>query len=322
MSASVKLVLQGSTLSTFSTNAEGCVTYYIDFEGSGTVPADPKILSAALLQCPQIGTQKDFPVVLGAPGAVHQLRVSNLRTRESITANAYKHFVDVIYTSRPRASVEYGSSVQQVPTNTSLMANAKGRREQMVLNWTADAGAWGTLGGTQIPSTSISFPRVPVNASRMQFGASFRLSATYYADEISERNLNSIVNFYSDTINSKPVIDPNDSRDWLITSIGINSVDQFEFRVTGEWIFSPFGWDTIAVYSDPFSKQLAVIKQDQLDKVYGGLSTTTAIPNPINTDASGIGRWPQNFAINHLPLIAFFRQNDQIPTLVKNVLNF
>lgn len=323
MATTRKLMVEGSYITSFGTNAEGVVVYYMDLADATIVT--PDILTQAMYLAPPIGSIKDFAGVPGAPapgnlpyGAVslyarylHQMRVYNVSVRPP-TVNAKKLFVDVKYRSRPRASVESGSSGTQVKTETYL-ADANGTRKQMTLNWMAQIGAWGKIGNESVPPFTIQYPSVPVTASRMQFGSTFRLSATYYTDEITHANLNALQVSYTTSVNAFPImrnVGFNDSRLWLCSALNFTSSDQFEFRVSGEWVFSPFGWDSIAVYTSPFlsGNQLAIVSDIALKKVYAGFNDGTRVPSPINEDLAGIARFPQNRGVDHSNLLNFLYQ--------------
>ncbi len=164
-------------------------------------------------------------------------------------------------------------------------------------------------------------------------GATFRLSATYYADELSDISLADAQNkimllsaYYTATTNATDLFFANDAGYWLVTVNCTSNDNGFSNRITADFTFNPDGWDTTGIYTDPFNGLPVFVNPDFLFEVSKPLNpantdVTNEIPSPIwgapgsakdqefGVDATGLGRWPQNRQVEHSRLRNLLYQN-------------
>jgi len=343
----VKVIQEGSELSVHATDATARVIYRVELKGNG--PFSPDAMRAAVNQLPRIGS-RSFGTILGAPTgnsasttnntfAVHDLRVSNHVARTIKSENGQMHYIDCMYASRPRPTIERGASASQQKTSTYLFAGASGgyaytSREQMVLDWTAPIGIFSGMtppkGISLEPPVETPFLKTPVSGTRMEFGSSVRLASTWYADEISQQAIDRVSFIYGTAINWFPLFYGgisgfDDSRKWLCASVGSVSHDGgWSNRISGEFVFNPQGWDTQAVYTLPYSDQPAILKSEVLQGLYNGLAKNARIPPPYVPPGGGAGRWPQQVAGNLALLVGFLSQGvlAPLPTVDQLLTNY
>ncbi len=247
--------------------------------------------------------------------------------------NPKYYFVNVNLGSRSKPSMELGTSAQQDETGTYLdgsgeqsPANFMQKRKQMKLAFyfTPDYFTKNTGGTITIPS-GFNGPITPVEgASALRFGATFRFSATYYADELGEttddarNNVFLLVQYYNCTTNASDLFYRYDAGYWLLSNLSAITNDAgWSYRISADWVFNPDGWDTFAIYNDPQTGSPVFVDDNNLQALSAPLSPANGplqneIPQPIfgqtgnqqkfDQDASGVGRWPQTRQVDHYPM--------------------
>jgi len=297
MATTVKPILYGSSLETFATDATGIVTYYVDL---GQTSLTPDVLNTAMANVPKIGDRKDFSGVPGAPTqtvfggsrvrASHDMRVASIRSRT--TDNASKLFLDVIYKSRPQTVIEWGGTGNQVRVDTYLTGTSDNPVfKQMTLDYTVKKGAY----GLSYPTADQPFLKSPVQGTRTQFSASFRVTSTFYSDELNEDEIAKLSQKYTTALNLTNFIGTTDRARWMCTSITAVSTDGgYSNRVSAEFVFNIQGWDTVALFTIPFNKQPAIITDDVAKNLMVPIvGFANKIPDPYLPSQGGAGRFPQ-----------------------------
>lgn len=329
----VKLTLQNANFTSYASDASGMLTYYADFGNATHNPNDYTVLIQAMagLPCGPIGTRLSVQVPGGPTGlnngllAYHVPRVYSISPRVVQEKNSNKIYVDVVFKSRPRPTYEMGSGTSQVSTSTYLSSPDQSLVQnisfsQMVLEWLEKAGVYGiTPDGTQNPPAAIQWPKEPFTGQKFQFGATFRLGATFYSDELTlsqssilEANYVNSINLRSTGIFNTPQAPYDDRRKWLVTSFNLISDDGgFTNRASVEMVFNPFGWDSLGIFTVPFSNSKAILDTavlNQLNQMLGSDNTSLAVPPPYVPVGGGAGRWPQQIAVNTNALLGFLCQ--------------
>jgi len=335
--STVKVTLAGSQLTVYPTNASATLTYWVDTEGDDTTSTDSKLMAAAADLLPRIGTTPEIATVVGAFGDSHDMRVDNYSI--SPAGNGHKYTAIVQCESRPKPTIEFGSSTIQSKSSTYLSGAGNGgngegtaiinapERSQMVLDWKVTAGLYGTdqETGTQLPDAEYLLPRVPLTGTALRFGSTIRIGATYYGDEITVAQILKIQNWFVPSTNARDLFYVGDAGYWLCTSLGVVSNDRgYKLGLSCEWTFNPDGWDTLGVYTDPFTKQLAIVKDERLHALSVPIINRAdqSVGSPDVEAYSGAGRWPQAFQVDQTALKAFMAQPPgvSIPTLVTDLL--
>ncbi len=320
----VKCTIEDCTLECYPESARGTVTYYVSMDDGGPVTnATPQILADAMSKVPQIGDSKDFTIVPGAPNdpsssvgtpgniglTGHVMRVRCVRSRIP-TNNSQKLFIDIIYESRPRPYLEFGCAGNAVKTSTYL-SQADGYK-QMVLNYKAPKGSLSSgTGLPDFPPADTQLLATPTSGTRMQFGSTVRLTNTLYNTEITQSMVRALQGWYATCTNRDRLFftDPSfngvfdDTLKWLCSSISCVSADGgWTYKLTGEWVFSPFGWDSIDIYTLPFTGQPAIVAQSDLNAVYATPQVGKVFRYPP-VIANGVGRFPQQECRDMQPMV-------------------
>ncbi len=264
---------------------------------------------------------------------------------DNLQSNPKFYFINVGLASRPKPSMEFGTSAQQDETGTYLdgsgeqsPANFMQKRKQMKLSFyfTPDYFTKNTGGTITLPN-GFNPPITPVEGgSALRFGATYRFSATYYADEIggstddARNNVLLMSQYYTCTTNSSDLFYKYDAGFWLLTNLSITSADAgFSYRMSGDWVFNPDGWDTTAFYIDPLTGSPVFVDDNNIQALATPLTGNdypleNEVPQPlfgqtgneqkIDQDASGMGRWPQVRQVDHYPISYMLQQypNDSV----------
>lgn len=327
-----KLTLQNAMFTSYASDAGGTLTYWADFGATTFNANDYTVLIQAMasVPCGPIGT----PIIAQVPGGpsglnngllgYHLPRVYSITPRVAHEANANKLFVDVVFKSKPKPIYEFGSGTSQVSTNTYLsvppqnaFAPQPNTFTQMTLDWNETAGIFGnSLDGTQNPPSLIPWPLTPFTGQKFQFGATFRLGASFFSDELTLSQASILQANYVNCINLKSTglfgATFNDRRMWLVSSFNLVSDDAgFTNRVSIEMIFNPFGWDSLGIFTLPVSGSKAIIASDlvtQWSQMLGSDNPALPVPPPFVPLHGGIGRWPQQVAVNVNALLGFLCQ--------------
>ncbi len=326
----IKLTIFNAEINTYAPSANATVTYIVNMGNTGF--DDPNIMVQAMNLAPRIGSSKDFGAIPGAPNigadspvatfSTHALRVSRVRPYISITNNSKVMFVEVTYESRPRPTFEIGSTAVQEKTDTFL-TNAQTdagtfylTRQQMTIDWLVKAGTYTIPGSTQKePPTDVPLPKTTISGTRFRLGSTIRLSSTYYNDEITIANAIGLAGLYTTVVNKTPTFYVNylsgmgvdDSASWLTTAVGAISMDGgYTMKVFGEFMFNPYGWDTHIVYTEPFTQQLAILRDDVVKNLWSrSVATSGKVADAYNPPQAGAGRFPQQVQYNINPLVGF-----------------
>ncbi len=333
MPATAKATIRNTQLQIYASNAMAVVTYLTDLEGTGA--NDANVLIQASYLVPQIGSYGDFAGVPGAPNptvgsqyprAIHQMRVSKLTPYIGETNNAKKVFVDVTFESRPQPYIEFGSSGTQTRTETYLQPDTLfntnfGQRKQMTVDWLAKKGSYlNDQTGVWPPQDTLML-KTPLSGTMFQFGSTIRVGATFYGDELNLSQCRAIAAKYTTTVNRRPLFftDPSlrgvdDSTCWLCTAINHVTADGgWTIKLSGEFVYNPYGWDTKGVYVNPFTQQPAIITdQDVLNKLYGRATIGIQTTDVYNPTGAGVARYPQQVLINQQTLVQLLSQGDLI----------
>lgn len=370
-----KLILEGTELDIRPSDAQAVAHYIVeldaDTQGNPLAPLNlpgANNLGAAQLTLPAIGSSQDFNAVQGAPlvdgtgsaapGVVqgaqfvtHTLRVSRHRIYTGGTGNGNKLHADVFYSSKPRPVIELGSSAVQQKTQTYLSdstsvvtpQNSFMLRQQMVLDYIQKAGSMiGAKTDTSSnltsawPPTDIAWLKTPAEGSMFRFGTSLRISSWWYNDEATIKDFSEMAQLYVAATNNGPFLFANDDQQWLCTSLPTLTNDgAWMTRVTGEFVYSPFGWDSYQVYTDPFTNAPAMLSQDVINALYTrGVVNSYGVPSPYPSspatdrqsgNGAGAGRFPQQVCRPMLKLLGFISQGilaDLVPASeLERILN-
>lgn len=313
MAITAKLTIESAKLSVYPSEAVGQVRYFIDAGGTGAL--DTRVISSALNTVPKIGSTKDFYAVPGAPAVRFSLagvggttfsnapnnstqQIFNLRLTEqhvSFANNTQKMFIDLVYRSRQAASIEYDSSLTQKAVSTYLFQRVEGTsindRKQMVVSYTKKAGT----DGPNTPPEDWPKIKAPITDSVLRFGASIRVCATFYADEISDEQFKIMQKKYCECTNFDDFIFPGDTQLWICSNISATSSDGgYTKRISAELVYNLDGWDTVAVYTDSFTGTNAILSDDVISTLYQPLEQRGA-GTPISyTTGNGGARFAQH----------------------------
>ncbi len=327
-------------------------------DGTSTPLPGANNLGAAIAQLPAIGSSQDFDAVQGAPSSIdpttgatavpggvegvvyvtHTLRVSRHRIYTGDTGNGNKLHCDAFYTSKPRPVIEFGSSAVQQKTATYLPDTAQVLpanpsdptiRQQMVLDFTEKAGslisARTDASGNATaawPPTDIPWLKTPCEGSMFRFGTSLRISSWWYNDEATVADFSELSQLFVAATNKGQFLFADDDQRWLCTSMPTLSNDGgWITRITGEFVYSPWGWDTYQVYTDPFTNAPAMLSAATLAALYtrGNFITSLSgvIPSPYpptpasatqSGNQAGAGRFPQQICRPMKKLLGFLSQ--------------
>ncbi len=330
--ATVKPILRATTLINSPGHASARVRCYIDY---GTdYMTDPAVdaVNQAIQLLPQIGDTGNigsvggFAAVLGPPTslqlglsgfpssrATHDLRVVGHAAGVENSGSVQKYYIDVLYESRPRPTIEMGSA--SLPQSTTTYLSKDGSRQQMMLGWTIPANLY----GPQSPPEVTEYLNSPVNGSRMQFGSTVRISSVWYTDELSPSDILNIQGLYSTTINRGDLFyqpaGVHDRRLWLCSSVGCTTNDGgYSTRLTGEFVFNPEGWDSVGVFTIPYSSSPARLTTEVANQLTQQLPLMVGrIPDPYLPTQGGAGRWPQQYETNLIYLVGFLSQGILVP---------
>lgn len=246
-----------------------------------------------------------------------RLRVEEFHSGQTETKNGLISFVDVVYRSRPMPTIDFDSSLTQAKTQMYLKEQANpqfngmnyNNRIQMTLGYTALANSY----ATGFPATNQKLLKVPVTATKLQFGQSVRVSCTYYDDEVNESQWSDAMSIYNQSINSQDLFFTGDARMWLCANFSTSSQDGgWKRRAICEFVFNFDGWDSVVTYTDPFTGQSPVLTQATVDALYTSLKSDESVPKPYNPDQIGVGRFPQYQAVDLSKLYLFMRQTTEL----------
>lgn len=164
--------------------------------------------------------------------------------------------------------------------------------------------------GVSFPLQDFPLPPVPLEASVLRFGATCRLNATYYTDEIARKDLLAATAYYTPTSNSEDLFFVGDQGHWLLMAFPVSTLDGgWTMKIGAEFVYSPDGWDTVGVYTNGFTKQKVLISDENLKKISPPLINPAGdVCDPVLPDQAGIGRWPQVRQIPHAPVLKFLLQ--------------
>ncbi len=338
--ATVKLTIFNARLKISASIASAIVTYFVDLEGVGNLDS-PDILAYAATLVPQIGSYQDFPNVSAAPSTdpssqystvVHSLRVSNIEPYVGTTNNSKKLFVDVFYDSRPRPTIEFGSSGNQQRVETYNSSNqdhtsgtTAGERRQMTVDFLLKAGSLQNDSNGIIPEVDTPMLKTPGSGIQFQFGSSIILGSTYYGDELTVGECNILAALYTTCVNKDPLffssstfVSPrfgnvalaDDSTCWLCTSIKYVTNDGgWTIKLAAEFVYNPYGWDTRLVYTYPFTQQpVTGVSQDILNNLFARPTPGTYTSEPYVPTQGGVARYPQQLSKNMTNLVEFISQ--------------
>ncbi len=305
----------------------------------------PDMLSLFAFGLPSIGDSKDFPTpVQGAPTVVengvgagnsdsstfatHTLRVYRQRIYAGDTNNANKVFADVYYASRSRPIIELGSSAVQQKTQTYLTgsnaasgdgvpsdpqtSNDPQYRQQMILDWTIAKGLLapaGTLFAEDYPPEDMPSLKTVAESSMFRFGTSVRLTSFWFGDEITIPQCNALANHYVACTNKDDLFFPDDAQRWLCTSLPAITTDGgWQIRVSAEFVYSPFGWDSYEVYT--YDGQPAILTPEVMGALYkrGQFTLYKNVPDPYVPPHGGAGRFPQQLCRDMTNLVGYMSQ--------------
>lgn len=330
--------------------------------------ATPQTLDQALMKVPQIGDMTDFNQTGGAPLPqadaanptkqyfTHKLRVSRQRVYPGGSQNPNKLFVDVYYSSKPRPVIELGSSAVQQKTQTYLTeagsnSFAQGSadpkfRQQMVLDYILKKGSLfpqtTDANGTtpSFPPYDIPYMKTPGEGSMFRFGASLRVSSWWFNDEVTQDQFSAMSQLAVSCTNKGPFLFSDDDQRWLCTALPTQTTDGgWTTRVTGEFVYSPWGWDTYLNYNDPLLNAPALLSSNVLTALYtrGTLGFVSGVPSPfpaspatgtqsssdpIAGPGSGAGRFPQQLCRPFRELLGFLSDGILAPKVdISIVLN-
>lgn len=336
----VKLMIDQSSLEITPTGAIGKLIYFVDIEVAGQpVIPDPRAIGNSMGFVPlRLGNVVDFGSVPGCPqmlnvfsaftqGATgtqnNQMRVTNMKCIP--LNNSRKFMVEVTCKSRPRPCIEYDSSLTQRTVETYLAGYNQGVpiRGQMALGCQIPAGYY--IPGIQ-PTEAFNLPRTPLSSQVLRFGASFRISSTYYDDEISDIVANDLRQ-YSDSVNSDLFILDNDETLWICSDISITSADGGYTNMIGaSFAYNLDGWDTVGVYTDPFTGQKQLLPPAVVDQLYKPLAAEAGkAPQPYfapsNSPAPGFvgggaAKFPQHPRYSLVPLVNALLNNIPLTKLL------
>ncbi len=316
-------------------------------------------LGFAIRLLPAIGSKQDFTAVQGAPNppavstdpngevqlsfVTHTLRVSRHRIYPGGTANGNKVHADVYYQSKPRPVIELSSSAVQQKTQSYLTdRNLAGGvttptdpffRQQIVLDYTQKAGSLLSAAQDASGNTTAAWPPVdipwlksPGEATMFRFGTSLRVSSWFFNDEATIDNFKDMASLYTACVNKGKFLFDGDDQRWLCTSLPtVTSDGGWMTRATGEFVYSPFGWDSYLYYTDPFLNSPAIVPNDVIVQLYerGDFtnSNTGVIPSSYPRQPAsfgsgssgpgaqaGVGRFPQQPCRTMAGLLGFLSQ--------------
>ena len=354
--ARTKVTLQGTELDIRASDAQAVAHYIVELDtaNDGSVlirtNGDARMLADAVGQVPKIGDRADFDRVNAAPEpsdskdgqqyASHDLRVCRQRAYVAETNNGNKPFVDVYYASKPRPVIEFGSSAVQQKTQTYLTDESAGIlpsdssdptfRKQMVLDYTAKANTiispnFSGPGQPGWPPADIPYLKTVAEGSMFRFGASIRISSWWFNDEAGINDFQDMERLYVACTNRSDLFFKGDDQRWLCTSLpSLTNDGGWMTRVTGEFVYSPYGWDTYTTYVDPFLNAPAILSQQTLQALYrrgvlthsqSGLipsafpeqpaDATRSSSSPSAGTGAGAGRFPQQLCRPMRGLIGF-----------------
>lgn len=362
--ARVKVTLQGTEIDRRASDAQAIARYLVELDadsfgdGVSNEIQDARLLCLALKAVPQIGERTDFDPVDGAPVpkgnsadpankfSSHDLRVCRHRAYVAETNNGNKPFVDVYYASKARPTIEIGSSAVQQKTQTYLTDEGGAPtdsadpvfRKQIVLDYILKTGvlfpastdATGAV-TPAVPSSDLPMLKTPGDGTMFRFGDSLRISSWWFNDEATITDFQKMAHLYVTCTNKGPLFFPDDDQRWLCTSLPTLTNDGgWLTRVTGEFVYSPYGWDTYSFYTDPLLNAPAIIAQEVLDALYkrGTFlnSSSGLVPRPFpetpadSTQGSkgatskgvatgtGAGRFPQQLCRPMTSLLGYISQ--------------
>lgn len=329
--ATIKAIIDSASVSAFASSAEAKVVYYVDMGTDGSL--NPSVLVQALATVPQIGSQRDFPDVPGAPapkilpfgGAngtapfqMNQMRVAERHVMP--TKNSKKIMIQLVYRSRPRPVLEYDSSLTQRVVETYLAEGnntsvGNQTRKQMTLDYLFKANSYSPGN----PQEDFTFPKVPASSSVLQFGASVGASATYYTDEIDLAQMKAIRENYSNRVNGGLFLFSKDSQKWLCSTISISSPDGgYSYRIGAQLVYNPDGWNSIEVFTYPFNKTKAILSDGVIAKLFSQpdfVEAGTVSPS-YNPAGAGAGRFTQHAAADLGALINALSNGNKLPSPV------
>ncbi len=341
MANRIKLTIINAEVNSYAASANGTITYLAEMQpGNDGASDNPQVMIEAMNLVPRIGSTENFGSVPGAPNPqnqaasfttvsgfiTHQLRVSRVRPYIGNTNSGKAVFVEVSYESRPRPTIEIGSTAVQERTDTFLSQVATNagnfylKRQQMTLDWLVKKGTYSIPGSTQLePPSDVPLPLTTVQGSRFRLGSTIRVSSTYYNDEINLSQAIALAGLYTTTVNKEALFyNPNylngqnlsDQSSWLTTAVGAISMDGgYTIKVFGEFMFNPYGWDTHVVYTEPFTQQLAILQEDVVKQLWArSTAQTGTVPEAYNPPQAGAGRFPQQVQYYLSPLVGFLSQ--------------
>lgn len=336
--ASVKVTIDSATLEVFPTGAEATLTAWVDFGvANAGDPKDPRSLGMALTSCGfGLGQIVDVGSVPGCPNMLNvfaglslgkkgqqsnQMRVASLRVKD--TNNSQKWLVAIILRSRPRPTIQYDSALTQRIVETFLERvgfDGPIGRSQMTLDCQIPAGYY--IPGVQ-PTEAFNLPKVPLSSQVLRFGASLRITSTYYDDELNADIMNQIRSL-DDCVNSKGFIfGDTDISLWICSDISISSPDGGYTNLIGaDFTYNIDGWDTVGVYTDPFTGQKQLLPPEVVSNLYKPLDNSVTNPPqayypPLNSPGPGFvgggaAKFPQHVWRDFMPVVTALLQNTDL----------
>ena len=262
-----------------------------------------------VLQGVPSGNNSVFRAVVGTQAfQYHQLRVYEINP---VAIGSQTHIM-VRYKSRPRPSIEYDSSLTQRTVETyisNILPDGTYQRDQMKIGWVEPANY-----PTNILNTPVTYSNTPMSDNILRFGASIRVGATLYVDEITSSGLNTFLSVYSDSINATPLVLLNDTAMWLCANASVVSQDGgYSNRFLLEFVYNIDGWDSVGLYQDPITESAVLLDAGVLSKIYsprllsGDTGSNPTLPGPLQLN--GASRFPQHRQISFSNILKVLLSN-------------
>jgi len=322
-----KLVLDSAELNITNQDAVGTIKYFID---GVTVGNELERLNAAANLVPyQIGDR--YPTSpqggpfsryrsINKPGrTTHQLRV--VSKRPYLTNNSQKAWVEVGLRSPPALSEDTGSSLIQKRNEFYLTGkNEDPTKTQIVTSFTFPANYWGDGN----PKKAYRTPKTSATCTKYFYTETYRVSNTFYFDEISHVQLQNMRQLYVGRVNANVFLyidspvggATGDARQWLCTGINVDSPDNgMSFRITADWTYNIDFWDPLIVQTDSRGNPLRIdpvnltnVMRSLASSAGGRAGKNGLLPAARIEIGTGICRVPIYQSADHYNLLQILRK--------------
>ncbi len=142
-----------------------------------------------------------------------------------------------------------------------------------------------------------------------RFGTSVRITSFWFGDEITVPQCNELANHYVACTNKDDLFFKDDAQRWLCTSLPAITTDGgWQIRVSAEFVYSPFGWDSYEVYT--YDGQPAILSPEVMGALYkrGQFTLYKNVPDPYVPPHGGAGRFPQQLCRPMVSLVGYLSQ--------------